>query len=282
MASSILVGILITVLTTLAKQITNGLMTAFNSIVGSIIKMGLDVLDYKIVNDGILYAQGIALVILGTKIAYEAVSTYILYSNGDSNADPQGLLLRGFYSAAIICTIPWLMKAIFQLGGSFAQDIMNINGLEYLDSTSINLDPMQGIVTLVLFIVAFIFIVIILIQTFVRVANFAMLSVIGSFMALNITSTNAALFRMWWKEVVIVSLSQALQIFMIKASMYTVSYLGSENSLEVLPAFIGFLWVTYKTPAFLNQFKYSTGMGSAAGGVAQHVITSKIAKVVAK
>lgn len=268
----------------ITMRVINGIISCFDWWINIISKAAMDVLNFKIVNQGIMYAQGVALIILGTKVAYEAVSTYILYTNGDSNADPKGLLLKTFYSTAIICCIPWIMKAVFQLGNSITNDMSNISGIEYVNDAgeALKQSGAGNMILSILVVMVILFLIIISIQTFIRVAYFALLSVIGSFMALNIVSHNTALFRMWWKETIIVAVSQALQVFMVKASFYTVSYVGSENALEVLPALIGFLWVTYKTPSFLNQFKYSSGMSSAAGGVAQHVITSKIAKVVVK
>ena len=128
---------------------------------------------------------------------------------------------------------------------------------------SITIAAVAIIFSLILFLI-------VLVQAFVRAAELAVVAVSGSLMALGLTNDSSQLFQTWWRELLSLSLAQAVQIFLLKVAFYSLT-LGTTVPILNLLFFTGFMWVTYKSPAVLKQFLYSSGVGSAAGGTAKQV-----------
>lgn len=258
----------------LAEQAINLFLEFLTAING----MAAQVLDLPVVTSGILYSQALAGSILAAKIAYEAWLHYILRSEGDSDANPGGLLFRSVQAATIIAAVPWLVKWIYQFGSTIAGDVVRLPGIDYGSvggATENLMDAVIGGGKYELFgaigiLFALIILIIIFIQVFIRAAELAVIAVVGSFMALGLTNPNSDMFSTWWRELVSISMAQAIQLYLVKVSFFTLTYMNFGGiPLFNLFLFCGFLWVTYKSPSILKQFVHSTGVGRAAGGVAQ-------------
>lgn len=171
---------------------------------------------------------------------------------------------------------------MYDLGITFASDISALNGqgsnidISFLSSYGTNELFESSLILCIAVIAALVILTLVFIQTFVRAAYFALLSVIGAFIALNLTSDNISLFKMWFKEMLIVCISQGLQIFLIKAAFYSLT--GATNFTIKIMMFLGWAWVTYKAPAFIKQFTYSSGVSSAAGSIGTNVLIRKLIK----
>ena len=263
-------------LTNLAEQAIN----LFLSFLASINGVAAQVLDMPVVTQGILYSQGLAGSLLAVKVAYEAWVTYVLRQNGDPDADPGGLLFRSISAAAFIGTMPWLVRWIYLFGTTISSDIAKLPGVDYASISS----PLQQLLDMVLaqnayvvfaaigVLFALVIFIIIFIQTFIRAAELAVAAVVGSFMALGLTNENSSAFGSWVRELISLSMAQAVQMFLVKVSFFTLTYFSFAGiPLLNLFVFCGFLWVTYKSPAILKQYVYSTGIGKAAGGTASSV-----------
>ncbi len=249
-----------------------------------IMSMAQTVLDYPIVVQGILYAQGIAFVLLAVKVALESLQTWILYSSGDPEADPRGLLISTVKAAAIIASIPWLVRWLYMLGSTMALEISHLSGVGFdpADFSLIFLGAyiVRGSFIIILAaLVSLVLIIVIYIQTFIRAATLGMLAVIGPILAIQEVGSDGGLFRMWLKELTVVCFSQAIQIFMILGAVYAMSnILFGDNPVTAAMMFLGWLWATMKAPGTLKQMLYSSGVGSVAGGAAQTAGTMVIVR----
>ncbi|MCP1312094.1 conjugal transfer protein TrbL family protein [Paenibacillus tyrfis] len=264
----------------LKKQVEQAI-NLFLQFLTAISGMATQVLDLPVVVQAIAYSQAIAGAILVTKVAYEAWVTYILRMNGDSDADPGGLLFRTAAAAAFIGGVPWLVRWMYGFGGEIASDIAKLPGVDYasagspfeklLDMVVADRTYMTFMAVGVLF--AVVVFIIILIQTFVRAAELAVAAVVGSFMALGLTNRGSQAFSTWFREMISLSMAQAIQMFLIKVSFFTLtSFSFAGIPLINLYLFCGFLWVTYKSPSILKQYIHSTGIGQAGGGIAQTAV----------
>jgi len=261
-------------------KILEEIINTFSNIITDIISASSSVLDYKFVKDGIIYAQGIALTYVIVKILVQILQEYILYENGDPQGDPGNLVIRSAESIAVIVSIPWICKQIFLFGTTVTKDVSSLQGVDKTSLGAILLgNNVQDFSISVMFavIVAIIFIVLVFIQTFARSAEFALLSVAGCILAVNLTSANRGIFKMWWRQLIVVAVSQSIQLFLLKASLYTLINDGGNISIALLK-FIGWLWITYKAPAWAKQWTYGTGLGGVAGGVASQSISNIISK----
>lgn len=239
-----------------------------------------NVLNYPIVIQGILYSQGVAIIMLSIKVAFEAFQTWILYNSGDSNADPKGLLIGTVKAAAVIGTMPWLVRYLYLVGTAMAVDVSRLSGVQVeraLEHFVLNA-VVGGFFFVIICLISLVLIIAIFIQTFIRAAALGLLAVIGPVIAVQEVGGNSQLFSLWLKELVVVCFSQAIQIFLILAAMYTLSNTGIEDIIVSSAMLLGWLWVTVKAPSTIKQMMYSSGVGSAAAGAAQTAGTMLIVR----
>lgn len=262
------------------KKIVEQAINMFLEFLSAINGMASQVLDMPVVTSGIVYSQALAGTILVTKVAYEAWVTHILRQSGDPDADPGGLLFRSASAAAFIGGAPWLVKWLYGFGTAVASDIAKLPGVDFSSAGS----PMEALLDMVVasttypifmavgVLFAVVIFIIILIQTFIRAAELAVVAVVGSFMALGLSNPNSTAFSSWFKELLSLSMAQAVQMFLVKVSFFTLTYFSFGGiPLFNLFLFCGFLWVTYKSPSILKQYVYSTGLGKAAGSGASSI-----------
>ncbi|WP_054029115.1 conjugal transfer protein TrbL family protein [Bacillus sp. FJAT-28004] len=274
------------------ENMISGAMEAFFSgIAESAIKMLTDllsgmsdmttaVLNMAVVSNSILYAQALAGSILIMKFTYELWYNHILRANGDSDADVQGVMVRLVQAAAMIITVPWITTEVYKWGTAIATDIGKLEGKNIsaggdelktmlIGALAASMGPLL-IITAVVALFAIIVYLLILVQSFIRAAELAVVATVGSFMALGLTNPNSQAFQGWWRELLNISLAQAIQLFLVKCSFFAIAINPKpEYPLLNVMIFAGFIWVTYKSPTILKQYIYSTGVGKGAGQVAQ-------------
>lgn len=251
------------------------MITFFATTLANIMGTSLDVLSVPLVHNGIIYAQSLAFTLLVLKSMNEAFQTYILYQNGDPDADPTGLLIRTGQAVAIIATLPWIVTQIFTFGSKVAMDVAGLGtgqtGIaDWANITALIISTDGSVVALFCIALA-IMLLVVGIQATIRGAELALMAVVGPIMALNITANNRSMWSAWFKQVVIICTAQALQIFMLKGAL---SFLTNQSvSSNGLLLVFGWLWVTIKSPKFIQQISYSTGFTGAIGGTAKQVGT---------
>ena len=252
------------------------LLVFLGDIITTIMGYSYSVLYFPIVQEAMLYSQGLAFTILAAKVAAEAFKTYILHSNGDVDADPQGLLISTIKAVAVIAALPWGLRWFFQLGTAIARDIANLPVAMPVSESIWGffrvISPDVTIVFIFMGLIGIIFIVIIAVQSLIRGAHLGMLAVIGPFLAIGLVGGegNSGLFQIWLKEVAVVCFSQAIQVFMFMASGYALGLIaGGYPWFLAALVFLAWLWATVKTPAVIKQMTYSSGVGGVAGGAAR-------------
>jgi len=266
-----LIDTVINAITQFFANILDELINFFASTLVNIMSTSLNVLQLPLVKNGILYSQGLAFTILVLKSANEAFQTYILYQNGDPDSDPEGLVIRTAQAVAIIATLPWIVTQIFTFGTKVALDISNLStgqaGIQdwAFITTLISANP--GVVIPIILIAIVVMLLIVGIQATIRGAELALVSILGPIMALNLTANNRSIWSAWLRQTIIICTTQGLQIFMLKGalSLLTNNVLSNNGILLVF----GWLWVTIKTPKFVQQFAYSTGLTSSIVGGAR-------------
>lgn len=250
-------------------------INSFSSTLANIMGASINVLNMPLVQSGINYAQWLAITLLALKTMNEAFQTYILHQNGDPDADPGGLIIRTAQAVAIIATMPWIVTQIFTFGTKVAQDVtgLSVGSTGISDWTFLTSSALlsAGIVPLILLLLILIGLLIIALQATIRGAKLALVSVLGPIMALNLSSTNRGMWSAWFKQIVIICLTQAVQIFMLKGALSLLTnQIISSNGLLVV---FGWIWVTIKSDKFIQQFADSTGFTGTVGGAARQAGT---------
>lgn len=247
------------------------LISFFANSLADIMGNAVDVLSMPLVENGILYAQSLAFTILVLKGMAEAINTYILHKNGDPDADPKGLVIGVGQAVAIIATLPFVVEQVFTFGSKVATDVANLSsgqtGMSDWTYLTASFASTGGAVVWLFGIFIVIALLVVAIQATIRGAELALMTVVGPIMALNLTSNNTSVWSAWFKQLLILTLSQGLQIFMLEGVL---SLLTSQSiSGNGLMLVFGWIWVTIKTPKFLQQFAHSTGFTGAIGGGAK-------------
>lgn len=258
--------------TAIVHAIVEDAVNTFTGLMAAVSGMALEILDYPMVENGILYAQGLALSILGVKYVFEIWHNHMLYQNGDSDARPTKVLINLVKSIALIGSMPWIVRQTYVWGAAVASDISKIPGAS--DSGSLvdlfSQSQSSGAIISLMILTALILLVIVTLQSFVRAAELAELAATGSFMALGETN-NSSSYSTWWKRLLAVSLTNAVQIYMLKVSFFSLEAgLFSDVSANVA-LFIACLYVAYKIPSRMQQMAASTGVSTAIGGAAKQV-----------
>lgn len=271
-------------ITDLFNSILNDIVNQFSGLITNVMSLSKNVLEISYVQNGISYAQGLAFTLLILKTMNEAIQTYYLYQNGDPDSDPSGLLVRTAQATAVIAVLPWIVTQIFIFGTKVALDITELNNgsANMIDVTVLTgyVVSTGGLPITIAVIIALIMLLIIAIQASIRGAELALMAVLGPIMALNLTANNRSTWSAWFKQILIICVTQAIQLFMIKGafSLVTVNAISSGGVLLLL----GWLWVTIKSPKFIQQFSHSTGFTGAVGGTAKQAGSMAAMKLMMK
>lgn len=243
----------------------------FATILSNIMSTSQDILAMPLIQNGVKYSQALALTLLVIKAINEGIQTYILYQNGDPDADPMGLLVRTSQAVAIILCVPFIVQTVFTFGTKVTQDVASLGtgkaGIADWTGIVSAMIATDGFIVPVILIVLVVMMLIVAIQSTIRGAELALMLVIGPIMALNLTANNRSVWTAWFRQLCIICVSQALQIFMISGafSLFTNQSVTGSGILYVW----GWLWVTIKTPKYIQQIAYSTGLTGTVGGVAK-------------
>ena len=227
----------------------------------------LQILDVSYVKNMILNAQIIGGSLLTLKILYDTLYNYILHVNGEPT-DSGGILVRIALAAGAVIGAPEIAKQVYSACTDLASEVAGSQAIESSQlSPFFSISDISFIVT-ILAIVGLALWILILIQTGIRAVELVVLSVVGSGMAVGLTNPDQGTFAVWWRELIVLSMSQVIQIFLVKGALSTLMLISATAMMQML-FFIGWLWVAYRTPAVLRQYAYSTGVGSAVGGAVQ-------------
>lgn len=234
-------------------------------------EIGLEMINFSFVQNVIQYSQAVAysLVILFT--AYHAVITYILWKEGNPEGNPSELIKRAVFGVILISTVPWLVKYVYTFGTYLALDIAQKAAFNLSDASpdfilklagrGIFAFTIGGLVCLIMWLI-------IIIQSYIRAAEIVFLAVSGPM--LMVRGFNS-LSEHWWKNLVSVSITQAIIIIMVKLAIVAITHFTTIGGTNELLLLIGILWVTIKTPSTVKEYAYSTGIGRAITGASQSV-----------
>lgn len=260
--------------TNFISNILNSLLSLFASFLGDEMALALKILNTPYITNAIYFTKLMAGTLLGVKVAAEAFKTYVLYSSGDSSARPFELVKRTAFAALMVSAGPWAVNTIYEWGTELAKAVASLpstqanNPVAGLQNVLSELSSFSSAIIFVALIAVVVWILI-LVQTGIRAVEIAFLAVSAPIMAVGLTRPDEGVWTVWWRELIVLSLSQAVQTFMIRGFLSTGVNMQFGQPVLNLLMLIGWLWVAFKTPSVLRQFAYHTGMGSAVGQAGQ-------------
>lgn len=260
--------------------------------------IGRVVLDMPVVTTGIVFTQVIALSLLGVKVAYEGLMTFILRQSGEVNGDPSNLVIGTARAAGIIAVMPWLVRYLFEFGVTLQNDVVALDTVGQVTSTNstelsliTNMFATAGnflFMYALAAIVAVVFLIIVIVQSFIRAADLVIEAWTGSFAALGLTNPQSQTWNKWFWNILGIGLTAAIQLALIKLSFNTlrpinVTIAGSDVPLPPIVntlLFLSVLFVAYRSPQTLKEKMNVTGVGKVGGAVAQMASQSVLMKMV--
>ncbi|KKM13036.1 hypothetical protein SY88_00245 [Clostridiales bacterium PH28_bin88] len=231
-------------------------------------------------------AHGIAAALLALRVAWEALQMASLRAEG-APTDPGALLKRTVMAAAAIFGGPWVARQMIFVGNSLASGVAHAGlgvGLDQLDLGALfayAADPSNFIWMLLLTIPAVILLILVFFQGLVRTIEITLAAIISPLAALGYIS-GGGMADVWWREVMVVSTSQAVQMLLLYMGAALLVAPAPWNSVQANMGpflFVATLWVAVRTPVILRNYAYSTGISSIAGGVghtASYVALSRL------
>ena len=245
----------------------------------SLREVALDILASQYLKNAILYVQGIAALLLVVKVAFEAKAIHILRLNGNSDADPMGLLKGTAAACAIIGTAPWIIHQVWIFGLSVQRDISKIPGTDAgsdqdaLLNFFVTCASTPGVLFLGV-IVAVIVYILVVFQSLVYVVDLTVVSVMGLWMALGLTNPQSNSFSIWWKDLQGTALIPALQLLILKGAFKLWTDIDLNPGARLL-LFIVFMYGAYRVPQRVQMYVgyTSSGTGRMSVSLVQTMIT---------
>ena len=249
----------------------NDVLAFFTGTIAREHEMALRLLDSTFVVGAIQVTQAVAGALLALKISVEVLRSYIFFGTGNPDANPAKLVKRAMYAGMMIAAGPWLARSIFGYGATLAIAVSQVPVGRIGDNPLATwASPLQTATLGLGFILALVAMMVlwllIYIQTIIRSVEVAFLAVAGPIMAVGLTGQDEGTWAVWWRELIVVALSQAVQMFMLTGFFAALGHMMAQpgarfNAYSMLTA-IAWLWVAHKSPAVLKQFAYHTGAGS--------------------
>jgi len=234
-------------------------------------KIGLDMINFPFVKNVIQYSQTVAFSLIILFTAYHAVITYILWREGNSSGNPGDLIKQAVFGVAMVFSVPWLIKNVYTFGTYLALDVAQKASFDFANASPFFIFKLAaggvfaftvgGLVCLILWLI-------IVIQSYIRAAEIVFLAVAGPLLFVRGFNELAG---HWWKNLVSVSVTQAIIIIMVKLAVVSITYFAGAGGANELLLIIGILWVAIKTPAVVKEYAYSSGVGRGITGTTQSV-----------
>jgi len=279
------------ILDTVFNSWVEGSIQLILQVIGSVSQSAVVILDMPVVINAILYTQTVSTSLLVLFILYRAIYTNILRMNGDSDADPIGLIKGSIQAVAMIWCAPWLIRYVYKIGSQMAYDFTNLGGNNM--NTQGNLIQVLfkamssgSAIELFIFIASIITLVtllIVIIQTSIRAGELAITAIAGPLMSVTLVN-GPGIFSNWWRDVLAISLSQASQILLLKIAFEILRGMLNSPTTWIIPftSFIGVLIVAIKSPSTIKNWMYSSGVGRMGSGAAQSGIQALMMKMAKK
>lgn len=223
------------------------------------------------------WTKKLAWTLLSLFLVYQLIRTLALYIFNQDPTELQSLIQKVFFAAIMIGSIFWIVEELVELNRLIIQGLLNTN-----TNNLINMALLFGgkevtltqasegakyVITMSL-ILCFVMIcgcAIFFIQMSIRYAEIAFMVIVGPIVAATILNKEFNFFPIWWRHLLSVIFTQAIQVLLIVILfniLYTLTAFNANHNIPILQNFIlgvGFVVLIIRTPHFLKQWMYSSG-----------------------
>ncbi len=277
-------------LITILQDAANGMLWLLATVLGGIEGEALAAAQQPWVSQVEQYSAMFAVALWGLMVGRKALEEYILYNEGTAGSDGgamwKGLLRTTVYGAAGT----YLAYNVFTVGLWFGQALMAApldqvaTAAQNAGSTLTSLPGLviEDVLILALGLAALVVgVVIITIQMAIRSAELIFYIVASPIAALGQMNPGGGVWAGWWRGLVVLGLSQAVQLVGLKgilASLQNITAVPGPSgpvlvALLGLVLAVGMVIATIRGPHIIQQWAYHTGIGGAVVSGGKYVLT---------
>ena len=253
----------------------NSCVNVFSTWFADFSKIFIDFNNLDLVKNTLSYTQLLAITLLASKALIELFNTYVLWQNGDPDADPTGNLIRVAQAVAFIFCGPWLISTAYQFGVKVTTDILKLSSGIRTNIDIMNLASTFYSDALMLVLISLVILILILVVMFqigFRSAEIVMLQVACPIFALNATTENKGIWGIFIRYTISITLTQSVQMFLLKCFFATASHIGTDvNGFTWTMLVISWLVVAIKSPKIIQMLIQSGSVGGGMGGAARQL-----------
>jgi hypothetical protein len=275
---TLMMGVIVSLL---QQGIVDPILSVLSSIFANITAWTTRFLQLGVVQNAELVAAGVAGALLTVYIARTALERYILWNEGTADMDGsqlgKGILRVALYGGAGV----WLVGHVFQFGawlglkllmGNVAPAVVLVGKLNTSLATEVGLGAGAMLLGLVMVAALLVVLLVIGFQMAVRTADLVFYAVGAPFAALGQLNPDGGVWNSWWRGLVVLSLSQAVQMLglaLFAGAYHIMNY--TDNTIGGFAAtcflMIGIAITTIRGPHMLREWAYHSGVGGMGGMV---------------
>lgn len=242
----------------------------------------------------VLLAQAVAGALLGLRLTWEIFQHHIVRGQG-TPSDVIGTVRNAAIAAFSIFAFPWLSVRVILFGNDLSTSIVAVlgtqtntlgSGLGNLVATALGgmavtggmLAPILAVVAAVILAVCVVLLLLIFVQAMIRTVEAYVAGVLAPVMAVGWVSESGGTAAAWWRSIIVLAMSQAVQTLLLYTSIAIVTQSGVPTYLAPF-LLLATLWVTYKTPHMIQEYSYHSGVGggmASGGSMAANLVIRKM------
>lgn len=230
------------------------------------------------------YIVAFSLALVPLAIGKIVLSSYVLDTGGDSDADPFDLVVRLCETVAAITSEVWVFDFLLQMSKDFANDLSGSTQLSGVSDTSTSLinnvvgaGQIASSLTLMIGIIIIAFIVFSIVAG-VRGGEIIALKLAFPFFALDLLTSSHERWNNFIMAYVIAFFTYAFQImfFLLAVATYASASVGnSQNFIYTLV----FLYLAMFGPKSIEKYLYKSGVTQSVGGGVRMLVSTVALKV---
>ncbi len=282
-------GLVMSGLSAMIQGILSGALGLLAQVLSSISHYSLTAAQQPWVQGAIDVSVAVTGGLLLLNLTYRALTEYVLWNEG-SSSDVTGTLGKGLMRVAFYGLAgTTLAYGVFNFGIELAAAYMSApmaSSVHVTHALTTDIASAPGVaIGTVLFLLfgvvgAVVAIIIVTLQMAVRGAELVYYVVAAPIVALGQFNRDGGVWSGWWRGLVVLSLSQAVQWLGLKGMLASVQPLmdgiatsagaaaaATPEMFLVILLMLGWAWATVRGPHLLQQWSYRSGLASAGGYV---------------
>lgn len=226
----------------------------------------------------------LALALIFILVFKQVLSTYILETDGDPDADPFNLVVRIAETVAVISCNAWIFDTTLSLAKSFASDALGSTAQEgiagktqeliAIDADQIGSSLMAFIISLVIMLIGFIVFTII---AALRAAEVIAMKMLLPLFALDLLSARRERWNNFITGYFIAFFSYGIQMLFFNIALKSFVSCSWDTPVYIIGTY-AFIILAIRAPKFLEKHLYRSGVSGAASGGMRLVAQTMVLK----